>query len=305
MDFVLLQFPSLRKNIRFDEIRDVLAHEIVKKSETELLHRLRQTRSEDKEDTFGLDSNNKSGDGGSKLWKFMTPVDIHCAFAALKMRLTFLTNLLTFEPNLLKHCQSPELTEFNLDVVLLEKLLEDFIPGAAKFIKSPEFTKEWSAKVNKITAMFHNLKNCLPHQEEEEERIRNLELTMTRCNVLKLLLSHITKNQFFQFLPVKPLQSFSRALKNNSLKTKSEMDAFLEQLCELNNASVKHHFAKGNKETCPLCAADLVVEGKEPVELVCGHIGCKTCLEPHFREKGDGKSILYRTIYSISEKSGL
>lgn len=272
----------------FQEIRDVLGAVIAEEADRKFHLRMRSIAEQHQqmlqeqvildEDPGGLQEQQPLP------WNFLSPVDVACAFSSLKPRLNFLYNLLVYQPGLASKVGlgSSNSGRFDADVSLFGLLLKELTPKAGS-LRDPSSILTWVAKVNKVTTMFHTLKNCTP--EEEGEKLRGFSKNLDRFNVIKLFLAHMEKHPFKPSTPT--LNKLFIDLKGNSLKSKAEMDKFLTSLRQINSESVRFHFAKGSEE-CPVCKEDIVVEGKDPVELPCGHVGCLKCLK-EFQERGTGR----------------
>ena len=296
LDFINLQFPSVGNGTQFNDISNVLCEELLLASQREMRRRLQQQNQSDNETNASSDEEGQGpverASESQSTWRFLSPVDIYRAFMVLRPRLHFLTNLLMSKSSLISHYAKildRQANEFNSDVQLFEILLNEMAPKVAE-LKTPNQVAEWSGQVDKACALFHSLKNCV--SATHKYKIGQLQMVLNKYNIMKCFLSHIGQDQEDLALPDAVLNRVYVSLKSNDLKTGPQLEKFIKQLHMANKESIKHYFTK-DSDLCILCDEDFEKNGSVPVELPCGHVGCKSCLQEHFEEKGAGITVFF------------
>lgn len=303
-----LQFPSVASSSHSNDIRNVLSEELFMASEIGLENRLRvetlQGESVDESTETLPNEGNENIEAGKveqpSTWKFISPADIYSASVMIKPRLQFLADLLLHRPSL-KECYASTLNqrthELKSDILLFEILLEEMVPKVAQMRDSKQ-AGSWSAQVDKVLALFHSLKGLVTNPKEGE-KIAQFQAVLRKFNIMKCFLSHIGQEDLV--LPDAVLNRIYISLNSNALKTETELKKFIKHLHMANEESIRHHFTNGT-DVCMLCAEDFEKKGNIPVELPCSHLGCKSCFEEYFEDKGDGKEE-YENPFLLSKLS--
>jgi hypothetical protein len=263
-----------------DRAKDLLQLEVFKVSRASLMEKIRE-RHQDELDDFQIINVEDAS---------LSAVDVYQAIILLKPRLQLTLALLKSGSEIEEKLEtarddiSDEQTPFTLDVRAVIVALETLVPDSEKLLND-NYRSEWGSRVTTLSTYLKQLDGLVSRRNVPEDLKTKLLIAWRICQricLIKLYFDHVMQKNVDPEIKKSVcdnLKFFWIGLKDmdfsSSSKTFKSILKSIEKCCR--KAGDVFDDFKGIQE-CIVCLEAIA----EPVVLICGHVGCKRCLQNYF-----------------------
>ena len=213
----------------------------------------------------------------------VSATDIFEATNLLKHRLQLAVAIINLIPGVEKKLEDSPTLHFNLDVRAIDFAYDSIVPLGSAMLED-EALAIWSSKITTLATIYKQINSLIGKTNpttEDQLLMVSAKKKCQRAQITKLYFDHLLQKDVDQRVRetvAKNLGQFWAGLNDTDFTQPKTFNNILFSIESTSRKAGEALLEQRNQE-CIICLEAL----SEPVALPCGHVGCKKCLEGHFR----------------------